>query len=158
MQKAGGNISTYSAYSAGLIILILGQGDPSWKVLLACRIPLRQSSCSLRQSVRSRWVRLSLRFSLCPCCKLRLGPWCKLRLGPCCKLRLDPCCKLRLGPWCKLRLARLRSDWWRLIGSLVDPRPRFKPENEEQPTIACGLGVYKINIIFIFLFLSSSSR
>ena len=133
MQKAGGNISTYSAYSAGLIILILGQGDPSWKVLLACRIPLMQSSCSLRQSVRSRWVRLSLRFSLCPCCKLRL----------------DPCCKLRLGPWCKLRLARLRSDWWRLIGSLVDPRPRFKPENEEQPTIACGLGV----IIIIFLVL-----
>merc|ERR550532_451123 len=73
-----------------------------------CRIPLRQSSCSRTQSVRSRWVRFSFRFSLCPCCKLRLGP----------------CC-------CKLRLARPRSDWW--IGSLVEPRPRFKPENEEQP-------------------------
>ena len=86
--------------SAGdLTILTLGEGDPSQKAL-ACRIPRRQSSCSLTQSVRSRWVRLSLRLSFCPCC-----------------------CKLRLG------MARLSSD----IGSLDEPCPRFKPENEEQP-------------------------
>ena len=43
----------------------------------------------------------------------------RLNLCPC------SCCKLRLG------MAMLRSD----IGSLEEPRPRFKPENEEQPAI-----------------------